>query len=88
MPYLFLSYLLLLSIVAFLAYGIDKRRAKRRAWRVPEAFLLAVGFFGGAAGALAAMQLFRHKTKHWYFYAFNLVGLVWQLACLVFLLVK
>lgn len=88
MPYLFLFYLLLFSLVAFFAYGIDKRRAKRRAWRVPEAFLLSVGFLGGAVGALGAMQLFRHKTKHWYFYAINLVGLVWQLACLVFLFAK
>lgn len=88
MPYLFLCYLLLFSLVAFFAYGIDKRRAKRRARRVPEAFLLSVGFLGGAVGALGAMQLFRHKTKHWYFYAINLVGLAWQLACFVFLFVK
>lgn len=88
MPYLFLSYLLILSLVAFVLYGIDKRRAKRRAYRIPEVTLLSLGFFGGAVGALAAMQTLRHKTKHWYFYAVNILGLAWQMALLVLLFLK
>lgn len=88
MPYLFLLYLLILSLVALALYGVDKHRAKRRAYRVPEAALLSLGFFGGAAGALVAMQSFRHKTKHWYFYAVNILGLAWQAALLVLLFSK
>lgn len=86
MPYLFLGYLLALSFVAFCLYGVDKGRAKRRAYRVPEAALLSLGFLGGALGALCAMQFFRHKTKHWYFYAVNVAGAVWQAALLIFLI--
>ena len=52
-------------------------------WRVPEKVLLGLGFFGGAIGALAAMQIFRHKTKHYYFYVVNIIGLIWQVAVAV-----
>lgn len=77
-----------LSLVAFILYGIDKRKAKKNAWRIPERTLLLVGFLGGSVGALIAMELFRHKTKHWYFWAVNILGLLWQLAALFFLLKK
>ena len=66
----FLVYLLVLVLIglaAFWLYANDKMRAKNELWRIPEAWLLAIGFFGGAIGALAAMYVFRHKTKHWYF---------------------
>lgn len=77
--------LVLGSIVAFAMYGIDKARARRGAWRISERTLLLCGFLCGAAGALAAMQLFRHKTKHSYFYFVNILGLAWQVALLCFL---
>ena len=56
-----------MSIVSFILYGVDKSKAKREKWRIPEAVLLGWGFFGGAVGALCGMKVFRHKTKHWYF---------------------
>ena len=68
------------SVVAFFCYGIDKRKAKKHRWRVSEATLLGLGFFGGSVGALLGMQLFRHKTKHWYFWVVNVVGLLLQSA--------
>ena len=74
-----------MSILAFAVYGIDKLKAKKNWWRIPESFLLGVGFCGGAAGALLGMRLFHHKTKHWYFWVINLVGLCWQIAILVYL---
>ncbi|MFB9643349.1 DUF1294 domain-containing protein [Agromyces lapidis] len=52
-----------LSIVAFAAYGIDKAAARRGAGRVPERTLHLVDLVGGWPGALAAQQLFRHKTR-------------------------
>ena len=80
------NYLLILyaavSVIAFFAYGIDKRRAKKGRWRTPEALLLGLGFFGGAVGSLLGMSLFRHKTRHWHFWAVNLTGLVLQMALL------
>lgn len=84
----FLMHIGILSLVAFVFYGLDKRHAIRHTRRVPEKVLLSLGFFGGACGALLAMQLFRHKTKHRYFYVVNLLGLVWQVILLVFLLVR
>ena len=59
--------LLLINIVAFAAYGIDKRKAQKDRWRIPESTLLLLAFFGGALGALLGMRVFHHKTKHWKF---------------------
>jgi len=67
-----------MSLLAFFAYGIDKRKAKKRSWRTPEAVLLGLGFFGGAVGALLGMNLFRHKTGHLSFWLVNLLGLAVQ----------
>ena len=72
-----------MSLVALFLYAADKRRAKRKRWRIAESVLLSVGFFGGAVGALAAMNLFRHKTKHWYFWAVNAIGLAWQIGAVI-----
>ena len=74
----FLSLLLAGNVIAFFTYGIDKWKAKRGAWRISEKALLLWGFLCGSVGALAAMQLFRHKTRHFYFYPVNFVGLAWQ----------
>jgi uncharacterized membrane protein YsdA (DUF1294 family) len=75
----------LLSVLALLLYAGDKKKAKKKRWRIPEKLLLGVGFFGGAVGALLAMQLFRHKTRHWYFWVVNLLGLAWQVVLVVLL---
>ena len=76
----YLAFILIMSLIAFIAYGLDKRKAKRGEWRTPEAVLLGCGFFGGAIGALGGMKRFRHKTKHWYFWVVNILGLAWQIA--------
>ena len=68
------------SLIAFILYGADKSKARRRAWRIPERVLLGFSFFGGAVGGLLGMNLFRHKTKHWYFWAVNFLGLAAQIA--------
>ena len=58
-----LLYLEAVNLAAFALFGIDKRRAKRRARRIPEAVLLGSVVLGGGVGALAGMRLFRHKTR-------------------------
>lgn len=56
-------YLIIINIVAFGMYGIDKQKAIKKQWRIPEAKLLAVAAIGGSAGALFGMQFFHHKTR-------------------------
>ena len=61
-------YLLVLSVFTFVVFWLDKRRAtKEGARRVAQKVLFGLSAFGGAAGGLAAMSLFRHKTKRWSF---------------------
>jgi uncharacterized membrane protein YsdA (DUF1294 family) len=72
------AFLSVMSLVAFFLYAADKKKAKKGKWRIPEATLLGVGFCGGAVGALLAMNGFRHKTKHWYFWVINVLGLLVQ----------
>ncbi len=47
--------------------GIDKRKAKKGSFRIPEATLFSIAIIGGSIGSILGMFLFRHKTKHWYF---------------------
>lgn len=57
-------YLLGVNVLAFLMYGLDKLRAKKDKWRIPEKTLIMVAVIGGSVGAFLGMQTFRHKTKH------------------------
>ena len=60
-------YVLVMNIAGLAVMGVDKRKAKRKAWRIPESTLFLVSFLGGSIGTWAGMYLFRHKTKHWGF---------------------
>lgn len=62
-----LWYLAAVNLVTFTVYGVDKAKARRGAWRVPEKTLFLLPLLGGSVGALLGMLVFRHKTKHWYF---------------------
>ena len=75
----------ILSVITFFMYGIDKFKAQRGKWRISEKALLISSFIGGAVGGFLAMQLFRHKTKHWYFNVVNILGLIWQIGLIVWL---
>ena len=57
----------IMSLIGFCAMGIDKAKAKAGAWRIPEKTLFGIAILGGGAGVWLGMELFRHKTKHWYF---------------------
>lgn len=63
----FLIYLILVNLVAFLLFGLDKRKAQMRQWRISEKALFIPAILGGSIGAILGMHLFHHKTKHWYF---------------------
>ena len=64
MPKVLLIYLVIINIAAFLLYALDKAKAKLRQWRISEACLISAALIGGSVGALLAMYLLRHKTKH------------------------
>ena len=56
-------YFIVINLLTFLLYGLDKYKAIRQEWRIPERALLLMAFMGGAFGALSAMRIFRHKTR-------------------------
>ena len=59
-----LIYLIVINIVAFFVYGIDKWKAKNSKWRISEATLLILAIIGGSIGALLGMRIWHHKTIH------------------------
>jgi uncharacterized membrane protein YsdA (DUF1294 family) len=59
-----LPYLLTVNAAAFLLMLIDKEKAKKRKYRIPEDTLMGIAMLGGSLGAWFGMQVFRHKTKH------------------------
>lgn len=65
--WILICYLLIMNIIGIAVMGIDKAKAKRHAWRIPEKVLFLVSLLGGSIGTWAGMYIFRHKTKHWYF---------------------
>ena len=60
--------LLTLNLLTFIIYGIDKFKAKKAKWRIPESTLLLLAVFGGSIGAWLGRQVWRHKTQHKKFY--------------------
>lgn len=61
-------YICVINVMAFFLYGLDKQKAKRHKWRIPEATLLGVAVLGGSIGAFLGMRIFHHKTKKAKFY--------------------
>ena len=61
---LFFIYLVIITIVTFLVYGIDKWKAQHKRWRIPESVLLGLAAIGGSVGAWLGMQVWHHKTQH------------------------
>ena len=64
---LIIVYLIVIYFISFIMMGLDKYKAKKRAWRIPESTLFVLALIGGSVGSIAGMHLFHHKTRHWYF---------------------
>ena len=62
-----IAWLVIINLTAFAIFGIDKKRAKKGQWRIPEKTLFLSAIPGGRIGAILGMYIFHHKTKHWYF---------------------
>ena len=77
-----LIYLIGMNVLLFVLMGVDKSRARRQAWRIPEATLFLVALLGGSLGGVLGMRHFRHKTLHTTFR----LGFPAILVCQVFIL--
>ncbi len=64
---LIIIYFIILNILGFALMGIDKRKAIKHLWRIPESVLFIVAIIGGSIGSILGMQVFRHKTRTWNF---------------------
>ena len=74
--------ILIWNLLVFMIYGIDKSKAKRGAWRIPEKYLLSFAFLCGGFGAWMAGVTFHHKTRKWYFKTVWFLGIVTTLVIL------
>ena len=83
-----LLYLVTINLIAFLAMGIDKWKAKRNAWRIPEQTLLSLVLLGGGIGGIAGMYVFRHKTKKPRFFIGFPVIFIAEIVLVIYLLIK
>lgn len=71
-------YLVLINIIAFICYGVDKYKAIVKGNRISERFFYSISFIGGFIGSFLGMQFFRHKTLKFRFYLCNIISmLVW-----------
>ncbi len=81
----FIIAVIAINIITFVLYGIDKLRAKRNAWRISEKVLLGFGVISGGIGGILGMLVFRHKTKHFYFWLVNLLGIALALVTAIYM---
>ncbi len=87
--YLILTYFALITIIAFALMGIDKRKAKKGAYRISEASLFITALLGGSLGSVAGMLIFHHKTNHWYFQFFMpFIAFLQMAALLIWTIIK
>lgn len=84
MKYL-LIYLLIINLTGFFAMFLDKQKARRGKWRIPEKTLFLLAIIGGSLGTTLGMHTFHHKTKHWYFKFGMPLILIAQVALIVYI---
>ena len=77
-----IAYLILINIITFIVFGVDKRNAACGKWRVRELTLLELAIIGGSIGGIAAIRVFRHKTQKMKFKI--CMPLIFILHCLIF----
>lgn len=79
------GYFAVMNLIGFAMMGIDKRKAVKKLWRIPEYTFFVVAIIGGSIGTIIGMRLFHHKTRHRYFtYGLPMILLL-QVALIVFI---
>lgn len=73
---IFFYYLIVINIISFFSYGLDKLKAKFHKWRIPEMVLLNLSVIGGCFGSIIGMHVFHHKTKKMLFKIVNGIFLI------------
>lgn len=80
-----LYYLAVVNTITFTVYGIDKLKAKKRKWRIPESTLLLLAIIGGSVGAWCGVKVWHHKTLHKKFiYGIPLIVII-QISIIIYL---
>lgn len=82
------AYLIVINIAGFLSMGIDKQKARKGLWRIPEKTLFLIATLGGSIGSILGMHLFRHKTRHTSFVIGMPLILIIQLIAVWFICTK
>ena len=82
---LMIIYIIAVNFIGFMAMVIDKAKAKKHAFRIPEATLFTIAIIGGSIGSIIGMRYFHHKTRHWYFVYGMPFILLLQIALLIFI---
>ena len=80
------AYVVIVNLIGFALMGIDKYKARKHAFRIPEATLFLVALIGGSIGSIAGMYFFHHKTRHWYFVYGMPAILILQIILIVYIL--
>lgn len=75
------------NFVVFILYGIDKRKAYKKEWRISEKTLILIAFFMGGIGAFTGMTFFRHKTKHVKFKILIPLAILFNIAVIIVALI-
>ena len=83
-----IAYFVLMNLIGFAMMGVDKQKASRHTWRVPEFNLFLVAALGGCIGTIAGMFFFRHKTKHPSFFIGLPLILIIQIAFVIWFILK
>ena len=81
-------YLLIINALGLLLMHIDKQKAIKNQWRIPERVLIGIGILGGSLGCIAGMRIFHHKTKHLAFWLGLPLILFAQIMICIFLYTK
>lgn len=81
-------YIIIITLLTFICFGVDKYKARNHKWRIKEATLIGMCVLGGSLGGLAGMYIFHHKTKKPLFYISVPLILIIQIAAVLFFVSK